>query len=802
MPYFVSSRSDRRGRDFLSSASTARPEVLRTTFILCALFLALAGFTPALYATGLIDSPAARVAGTFDNNPSDDDSFFGPRFFLFVNEGQEGVDLNGDGDTSDLVVHMFNGRDESLTNLGLVVRSSSIQTRVMGTVAVIKVDEANQDEDLNNDGNKNKQVDHVYDIARGTLLNTSFADTDVVRIGRFLQIRKIGLVTLLYDMTTGDLINLGFEARLIAHRGMSLLLSISELGQGDINEDGDEFDSVFHSYDLTTFTLTNLFLPEGPFENSGPPTVETSGRFCTFLVDENRFGPSDLNGDGDFQDQVLHIYDFSTNEITNLSLDIREEVFPGERLRRVRFQEDRMAIGVLESEQGGADLNGDGDGLDDVLHVYDANTGVLTNLSLAISDRTTNSSGSRDSFELHGNLLSFAIDEFNQGLTDLNGDGDSFDRVAHLYNMATGELINFGMAGDIRRIGDLYVIEGNEIEQGLTDLNGDGDFLDLTPVVYDPTTMSTTTIPLTVGLAPVHPEDDRTVQVKGSGSTLLFVVHEEHIGNQDFDGDGEAISFVPFIFDGVTGQLTNLGQPVTHSSSGNIVGSRVHYTNSDHNYIYDLKTRLSFETGAPEFRGRLFEHLFVYRVSEDEVLEDLNGDSDQRDKVIHVVILDRELGTGSVNGGIGPVTDVLSFQGQTGTINFPTGEDIELTLDSPPADLDARYILWVWPGRPTQETEFLTPSGDTLGFLVNPIPFGPSPDPQPIACIRSSDFNRGACSGSLRQIIGPERAPFTISKPGFDSPIDFTLQGIIEDSGSANSIGMSVTNAIIIQARD
>ena len=68
------------------------------------------------------------------------------------------------------------------------------------------------------------------------------------------------------------------------------------------------------------------------------------------------------------------------------------------------FQLDgnRVAFRVSESRQGATDLNGDGDALDFVLHVYDAVADATVNVGLdAAGD-----------FQLDGNRVAFSVSEF------------------------------------------------------------------------------------------------------------------------------------------------------------------------------------------------------------------------------------------------------------------------------------------------------------------------------------------------------------------------------------------------------
>jgi len=79
---------------------------------------------------------------------------------------------------------------------------------------------------------------------------------------------------------------------------------------------------------------------------------------------------------------------------------------------------------VPESAQGGRDLNGDGDALDGVLHVYDerADRGFSTGLALY------------GSYARDGSLSAFRVLESVQG-EDLNGDGDLADEFAYVLDL-------------------------------------------------------------------------------------------------------------------------------------------------------------------------------------------------------------------------------------------------------------------------------------------------------------------------------------------------------------------------------
>ncbi len=89
------------------------------------------------------------------------------------------------------------------------------------------------------------------------------------------------------------------------------------------------------------------------------------GNLVVFRVRESAqgFGGTDLNGDGDTSDSVLHVFDSSTSTTTNVGLAVFGEPL---------IDGNHVVFRVRESAQGfgGTDLNGDGDTLDSVVHVF------------------------------------------------------------------------------------------------------------------------------------------------------------------------------------------------------------------------------------------------------------------------------------------------------------------------------------------------------------------------------------------------------------------------------------------------
>ena len=146
--------------------------------------------------------------------------------------------------------------------------------------------------------------------------------------------------------------------------------------------------------------------------------------FVVVRSSEARSGMTDFNGDGDATDVVLHTYDIQSGVLTNTGLgaSVAPSVFG-----------NYVAWTVPEIRQGMTDLNGDGDISDSVLHVADMSTGSVTNLGVPSA-----------SYNLDGTTLGFLVSENDHGGADLNGDGDTFDSVLHIYDVATGTITNVG----------------------------------------------------------------------------------------------------------------------------------------------------------------------------------------------------------------------------------------------------------------------------------------------------------------------------------------------------------------------
>lgn len=342
-----------------------------------------------------------------------------------------GVDLNGDGDTNDAVGLGFDLQTGVTQNFGLA--TSAFAAAPGGRVAFV-VSEFNQGgTDLNGDGDAGDTLLHVIDLPTGVITN--------------LNIQTIPQVVLV---------------------GSQWLVPEQETTV-DLNGDGDLFDSVIQLIDVATFTKTNT--AKEAHIASHRRVVE--GMDWTTVVGFEAFLQTDLNGDGDTNDAQLSLFEAATGVFTDLPLGLPPQL-------DVAFLAPTGLLLAVDESAHGADLNGDGDQLDKVLHLFERATGILTNTGLAVA--ASNQNGQR--MVLDGDLVGVVVSEAAQGATDLNGDGDAVDWVVHAGSLTSASFTNTGVAvwvplpfsfrSALAASGGFLFFRAYEVGQGNADLNGTG----------------------------------------------------------------------------------------------------------------------------------------------------------------------------------------------------------------------------------------------------------------------------------------------------------------------------------------
>jgi Tol biopolymer transport system component len=284
----------------------------------------------------------------------------------------------------------------------------------------------------------------------------------------------------------------------------------------DLSGDGDLDDTVLRVLD--TQAASPAAVTVAPAD-----AVAVAAGNAAFLLPEAAAGV-DLNGDGDADDAVVHLYrDRQAGPPQNLGLAATA----------VALSDVRLAALVSEQAQGGLDRNGDGDATDDVVAVRDLTPGgTWTNVGQAA-----------DVVAVSGSMVAFLTPEAAQGV-DLNGDGDTADRVLQLYDAATATLIPVGQAAeDFVLTATLVAFRTREASQGNHDLNGDGDTADDVLQVYD--IPARRLVPTGQAVTPCRLRAcDPRLPYRVLSDTVKFLTLETDQGNEDLNGDGDAEDLV------------------------------------------------------------------------------------------------------------------------------------------------------------------------------------------------------------------------------------------------------------------
>ena len=277
----------------------------------------------------------------------------------------------------------------------------------------------------------------------------------------------------LFQPSTGGSVNSGvalgewFGAAPVSGVRDRFLLWVSERSEGgrDLNGDGDAEDVVLHRL-LPDGAVTNLAL-------AGPSLIHNLGTLAAFYVTEP-WQDADLNGDGDAEDSVAYVYDATWDEVVNTGLARVSPISP-----RLAIWRRGVVVPVGEHDQGGVDLNGDGDVVDTVPQIVEVGINGLpprytrvTNTRLAL--------GSSGFYIIRsGRFLVMSVSELGQGGTDLDGDGQLDSSVPHSFRVSGRSLRNWMLNDYLSRpvvgSGGAAAILAWEWNG---DLNGDGDAFD------------------------------------------------------------------------------------------------------------------------------------------------------------------------------------------------------------------------------------------------------------------------------------------------------------------------------------
>ncbi len=660
----------------------------------------------------------------------------GNRLLIPVMEQGDGVDLNNDGDLFDRVLHLHDIHSGTRINLGVSIESISRPEERDRFVPFLVSELFEGARDLNGDGDSQDLVIHVVDVVSGTVENLGVACSS----GGILSDNRLAFlvsetfhgnqdlngdldandeVVFVYEPLLGSLRNVGFFGRIIGFSEGILAFLVPENGQGrtDLNGDRDFADLVLHYYDVDSSSVTNLGI-------SGLEGAVAEG--IVFATVSEYLEGRDLNGDGD----AIDIFPFVSNPKTGATRILPVNVSS--------FGAHGGKIVMNVTEQG-VDLDGDGSTTGTVLHLFDAATGEITNLFVT--------------------MVGFGTIKLNDHLVAVQTPGPVTTSVA-VYDFVTGQVDDLGVPGTILAITDEDLLLLGVQEIGV-DLNMDGDFFDQVVFLYDGPRRHL----INTGRASEASGPRPQRQLPGpeaSDGTAAFMAFEAYQG-EDLNGDGDGIDQVAHVYHRVSNQVTNLSLATTT--------------------VTVSRTFVAFPV-----------------IERSQGAMDLNADSDIDDVLLHLAVLDPGIRLGTVNAARGAIADVLFLNGSSGTsieriVSYDVLESFALEMRKPPAIPSgglAPFAVYLWPQDPTALSFRQLPLD--LGHSAFPLPItGGSPEPRVI-------WNN---AGRFRHLGSPNRDSEPAPSVFFDRPSGlpvvgrFFIQGLIYDPGSAAEVPASVTNGIL-----
>ncbi|NOT31295.1 MAG: hypothetical protein HOP15_12690 [Planctomycetes bacterium] len=450
--------------------------------------------------------------------------------------GQGDSDLNRDGDVSDDVLSVYVHDRSGARTLDSRLALAPFRPRVEGGFVAFAVSEAAQgNRDLNGDGDALDAVPRVIDstgIVRGPsvaltellALSGGWAlfTTDEAQLGSDLNGDGDAVdahVLQFFEFHSGWLVNSGLDASLPVLRQDILMvvqfiewmMMVDEQAGGiDLDGDGDADDLVPHAYSPATGIATNLALAAVP---RAPLLESVSGSFCLLARESEGL---DRNGDGDFEDVTPTVYGWGNLNDIPLAVDPSSS--------GVVWSRSALVLDVSEAAQG-ADLDGDGDRADLVVHVVDGRG--PRNLRLDSQGLTG----------APGHVL-IPRSELDAG-ADWNGDGDQLDLITFVRNSLTERTSNTAIAGLVLGAsGKRLLLAVPERDDG-RDWNQDGDLDDVAYVHHELALVKN------VGLRGLLGAFPGWGRVLSSGHSVVLA--DEASQASDLNRDGDQNDSVPFV---------------------------------------------------------------------------------------------------------------------------------------------------------------------------------------------------------------------------------------------------------------
>lgn len=439
-----------------------------------------------------------------------------------VAEADQGRDFDGDGDRTDVVLHLLDLASGALVNTGLAFpprfQRDEVPPPQFGcndALGVFQVSEEETGFDLDHDGNPVEVNTWTFNRRTGALRSLPFAHGPLALggdVAAFHGSDTGGATLVVFDGRDDSLTTRPVDPQLLlgAHAGIVAFTRWEE-GAFDLNADGDSSDvSVLHLYDADSRRVVNTSF------DIGPAAVRFSGDFVGFQVSEADHGGLDLNGDGDGDDRVFVAVDGrnGTTRIPGVGGEFADFPFLGS-----------TALGfLLAVPETDGDRNGDGDQSDHVVAFYDPAADRLLDTGLA----------GFGSFQAE-RWIGVLVGEGAQGQADLDGDGRLDSIVPHVFDTLTGQRLNLGFHG-------FWIGAYEDQLLAVAQPHGLGEF---ELVVWNGSAR-----------AVQRPGVDARNVLGGADGRGLLSLREQA---EDLNGDGDTFDFVLALHDKRTGAVRSLG---------------------------------------------------------------------------------------------------------------------------------------------------------------------------------------------------------------------------------------------------
>ncbi|MBI1849654.1 MAG: PD40 domain-containing protein [Planctomycetes bacterium] len=546
---------------------------------------------------------------------------------------------------------------------------------------------------------------------------------------------------------------------------------------------------------------------------STAPSISANGRFVTFHSAAQNLVPGDTNG---FMDVFLR--DRLTGQTERVSVDSTGGQGNGDSFFASTSDDGRY---VTFSSDASNLVSGDGNGVVDVF-VHDRASGETSCVSVGVNGADADGRSDLAAISADGRFVAFTSAATNLVVGDTDGFADVFVRDLDADETSRVSIGRFGAQPDRFGVANFLAISADGRFVAFQHLAGNlvaGDTNGVNDVfLYDRAILATTRVSVSsTGAQANGTSGNDRLSVSANGRFVAFASSATNLTAADSNeladvflhdmatGETSLVSTTPSgdTCDGVSvaPSLSRDGRYVAFlSTATNLVPGDTNGLQDV--FVRDLRAgtteRVSIDSAGTEANGDSYfpalsgdgRQVAFISYATNLVMNDTNGSMD-------VFVHDRmSCAQGTVNAGQGPVVNVLVVNGNPRFVPVDTASPIEVSLAAAPTGpTPARYVLWIWRGAPMDPVDFVA-RGQSLGCMIAPTPIQLGAGPQPAACLRGGV--PPAASRGIIDVVGPGPAPWTLRRSNAGRARMFTIQGAIEDAGAANSIGFSVTNAVVV----